>query len=191
MGSFASAAASIHVQSKPSRAQAQQGELDGSSRAVVAATSQSNVIGDAQQPSELKQTGTKESHAVSKDPNVVGFVPAFILGDIHVCKLPERQVPLHAIRACALRAPSQEPHMQQRFGCSCFLPSFHATQHLPTCASTITLGFHPHNANAPLQSQMHAETARPSQHMWTLLMQKSLLLEWLDLNVLLLREWHL
>lgn len=92
--------AHIHVQSKPSVTRLQ-GHLLGAYQADVAEASQSDVVGNDHQHFEgrTRRSGTTEARPVSQDPNVIGFVPAFILGDIYVCKLPERQVPLYANRA--------------------------------------------------------------------------------------------
>lgn len=122
LGPLAPPAAPIHVQSTPSSAPQQQGPFHSSFRAVVAAPIHLDVVGPSE--GEAKQRGTQEGGAVSKDPNVVGFVPAFILGNIYVCNLPERQVPF---TACSF--VQQEPHVHQRLT-SCRFPSLFA--HCPT-----------------------------------------------------------
>lgn len=91
--SLTPSAACIPVQSKPSRTrQRQLGHSLGSYIADVAEVSQPDVSGNVRQPAQHqpRQVGTKEGQP--RDPNVVGFVPAFILGDVYVCKLPDRQV---------------------------------------------------------------------------------------------------
>lgn len=89
---------SQHVQSKPSGMR-RRTQLEFSSHepldADVVEASQPDVVSDAGQPvkSQRNQAGTKHRQTVPKDPNTVGFVPAYILGNMYLCKTPERQVP--------------------------------------------------------------------------------------------------
>lgn len=48
-------------------------------------------------PESLASTAPEQAEsdhgaATPRDPNIVGFVPAFILGNVYVCKLPNRYV---------------------------------------------------------------------------------------------------
>ncbi len=41
-----------------------------------------------------------------RDPNIVGFVPAFILGNVYMCKLPDRYSMLASIHLLRLAVQS-------------------------------------------------------------------------------------
>ena len=85
-----------HVQSKPSRTRRRRKQLEFSSHepldADVVDASQPDVVGNAGRPVKNihNQAGTKHRQTVPKDPNTVGFVPAYILGNMYLCKTPER-----------------------------------------------------------------------------------------------------
>ena len=52
--------------------------------------------------------------SVSHDPNVVGFVPAFLFGSVHLCKLPRRYVAKshhHCYILCSNLRPPFNPEM--------------------------------------------------------------------------------
>ena len=86
--SVACQAACSQVQSKPSRTQRRRQlgcSIPESHNADVAELNDPKKVAQSIDR-DLKQSDTE-------DPNTVGFVPAFMLGNIYVCKVPERQVP--------------------------------------------------------------------------------------------------
>ena len=93
-GSVARQAACSQVQSKPSRTQTRRQlgcSPPGTLNADVAEVSDPEIVGDAGQPVQ-RELNQPDGRPVPRDPNVAGFVPAFILGKVYLCKVPERQV---------------------------------------------------------------------------------------------------
>ena len=92
--SVARQAACSQVQSKPSRTQTRRQlgcSPPGTLNADVAEVSDPEIVGDAGQPVQ-RELNQPDGRPVPRDPNVAGFVPAFILGKVYLCKVPERQV---------------------------------------------------------------------------------------------------
>lgn len=46
-------------------------------------------------PPPTGENDSEPSSEVSKDPNVIGFAPAYMLGNVYVCQLPYRCVTSH------------------------------------------------------------------------------------------------
>ena len=79
---------------------------------------------------------------VSRDPNVEGFVPAFLVGNVHMCKLPRRYVAKSWHHIYTLCSPS--------INLACML---HTLRHLP-CKLT-AYSHMPLQDRCPLNQSLH------------------------------------
>jgi len=57
---------------------------------------------EAQAPHAPEKADSEHGNLTLRDPNIIGFVPAFILGNMYMCKLPDRYPMLASIHLLRL-----------------------------------------------------------------------------------------
>ena len=57
---------------------------------------------EAQAPHAPGKADSEHGNLTPRDPNIIGFVPAFILGNVYMCKLPDRYPMLASVHLLRL-----------------------------------------------------------------------------------------